>query len=132
MQDDPNDNLNKISEAAPIPKVLDYLARKGIAQVAVSYSGGNDDGHITEILVRYNDGAATHAALSSTEFMANFGEPLFEALCRPLDDKYYSWAGEFSAWGSLIWDAPSRKVFFDGKETEEIVINVDDIVYKEK
>lgn len=115
-------------------KVFELLAAKGAAKALVHYSGGHDEGGVnaiqlldkdeTEIgqieefygpeqvwnaeLKKYIDGPAP------TE-----EQELSKALCAPVYDKYYSFAGEYSVSGEVTWDVTTRKVAMTGEESFE-------------
>jgi len=113
--------------------VFDALKSKGVHKVEVHYSGGNDEGGVNQIELFDANGeniahmdeyyGATQQWDEATKKYVPSAPPTYdqrlsEALCAPVYDKYYSFAGDFYVNGILTWDVPNCKVNMRG--TEEV------------
>lgn len=107
-------------------RVFELLRKRSVTRAIVEYSGGNDEGgtdNITLVVALANGeeaktdlevwycggyqllGGGNYKRMSEP---ANEDQELSELLQGPVDDKYGSWAGEFSAYGTLTWDVETE------------------------
>lgn len=99
----------------------------GATMLEASYSGGNDEGGVDEIKLFDNvhnpvftpgmwitrePKEGEHAY--SQDGLVHEYHPLYEAVDNVLSLEYGSWAGEFSAWGTLFADSSTREVRREG------------------
>lgn len=111
--------------------VFAALKSKGVAKVEVHYSGGNDEGGVNQIELFDADGknighmdeyyGGTQQWDEATQkwipaAAPNDDQRLSEALCAPVYDKYYSFAGDFYVDGIVRWDVATEKVKMSGTE----------------
>lgn len=98
-------------------KVFALLKAKGAIKAVLSYNGGNDEGgvdDITLVLEGVDENGKNIEVDHPTQW--NGGEELAELLEGPVDSKYGSWAGDFSAYGTLTWDVEAGTVVMDDYE----------------
>lgn len=110
MHDDPN-------EARPKPNdyvaLLAFLERHNVVKVEVTYNGGHDSGTIEDVAIHRTPDAPAEVPQALNQVW------LYDALKQPVWDRYGSWAGEYSAWGALIWDVEEHRIYFEGTESTE-------------
>lgn len=102
------------------------------AAVEVTFQGGNDEGGVEDIYFMDADGNQTermqeyypsgtwnpetktmeYSSTASSDQILSFN------LCKPVYDKYYSFAGEFYVNGTVTWDVLNKAVTMNG--TEEV------------
>lgn len=110
-------------------EVFDLLHDRGIKKVVVSFDGGNDEGGVSSITLEHSDDttsemnewypSSTYDPETRTwkeSSPPSKDEELSKALCKPVYDKYSSFAGEFYVNGEVIWDVVSRKATMSGDE----------------
>ena len=94
------------------------LAELGAVKADVEFSGGHDEGGVDVITVTLGDGSK----LEMNDWPRNDQNEhwkVAELLALPVYDRYYSFAGEFSVHGNVVWDVTEKKVKMDGSETVE-------------
>ena len=98
-------------------KVFALLKARNAIKAVLSYNGGNDEGGVDDItltLEAVDENGKNIEVDYPTQW--NGGEFLAELLEGPVDSKYGSWAGEFSAYGTLTWDVLAGTVVMDDYE----------------
>ena len=114
-----------------VDKVLEYMQKVGAVRLEASYEGGNDEGGISGINVFVDkDGkdveqppwsAETGEVYPEGHF--NAGKPVtqydptgfWQSLDNILSTRYGSWAGDFSAYGTLFVDVQERRAWTEGE-----------------
>ena len=89
-------------------KVFALLKARGATKAVLSYNGGNDEGGVDEIVLSGPE--IDDIDLPTVWNASGADRELAELLEAPVDYKYGSWAGEFSAYGTLTWDATAGTV----------------------
>ena len=98
-------------------RVFAMLKTRGAIRAILSYNGGNDEGGVDEItLVLEGVDENGNNIVVNYPTQWDGGEELAKLLEGPVDSKYGSWAGEFSAYGTLTWDAEAGTVVMDDYE----------------
>jgi hypothetical protein len=100
-------------------RVFALLKARGATKAVLSYNGGNDEGGVDEIaLYSRLDGGDIQVPVDFPTVWNATGEDreLAELLEAPVDAKYGSWAGDFSAYGTLTWDVEKGTVVMDDYE----------------
>lgn len=119
----------------PRTEVFNRLTAMDIQRVEVEYSGGGDEGGVDTLTYYKNDGTfytEEERYYPDEEYNIQTGEYeplpppddieeilLNRALCEPVYDKYYSFAGDFYVSGKVVWNVKDKKVIMDDV-TEEI------------
>lgn len=113
-------------------KIFSTLKARNIVKVEVHYSGGDDEGGVNQIdlidtagkvehMEEYYDGYSKwNDATQRWEEPAPPTEEqlLSKSLCRPVYDRYGSFAGEFYVNGSVVWDVVAGTVKDSGVEEQ--------------
>ncbi len=112
------------------------LARKGATRAVLSFQGGHDEGSVESITLTLKSGEeveleAWYCAGYGMETDANGeyqwvplskpenqDEELSELLQGPIDERFGSWGGVGSTYGSLTWDVTSRTVVFNYEQDQ--------------
>ena len=108
--------------------MLEAVKEAGAAKLEASYSGGNDEGGVDDLKLIDADGKEMKAPDTWVErdpvpgdhaYRIRDGKvhdyhPLWEAADNMLSTEFGSWAGEFSAHGTLFADLKERKVWREG------------------
>lgn len=113
------------------------MTTKGVSRIEAYFSGGNDEGGVTNYIIYDTEGKAfldqpppegvtgpnrdiypfTHEEFyGHSDYWPKEGS-LASILEQPVDDEYGSWAGDFSANGACVWDLKTRKVTMRGEES---------------
>jgi len=102
-------------------KVFALLRARGATKAVLNYNGGNDEGGVDDItlFLPLASGEMHEVALQTQWSATGDDKVLAELLEAPVDAKYGSWAGEFSAYGSLVWDAEAGTVVMNDYLQEE-------------
>lgn len=100
-------------------KAWEMLAEIGAVKADVEFSGGHDEGGVDGIAITLGDGSRLDTCDWPRDEEKNPHWRLAELLALPVYDKYYSFAGEFSVHGNVVWDVAEKKVMMDGSETVE-------------
>ena len=92
---------------------LDALAAQG-KEIKVTWEGGNDSGGYSLFI----DGVEV-----------NYGDEAYDEIVDPISDNvdYGSWAGDFSADGSVVYDSEQGGFIGEGRDTESQTCELDDI-----
>lgn len=89
------------------------VAQRGAAKAEVRFSGGNDEGGVDEI--RFLN--AADEVISVENDWNEFEYPgALAPLCRPVEEQYMGFSGEFYVWGEVVWDLAARTVTMSGDE----------------
>ena len=112
-------------------QVFQALRERGAAKAVVKFSGGNDEGGCEgiefydqlgnpagEMEEHWGDSEWDPVKQKYVEKPLTKEQKLSKALCAPVYDKYYSFAGDFYVYGQVVWDVSAGKVTMDG--TEEV------------
>src|SRR5262245_50336062 len=91
-------------------KLFDAMRQHGIAYLEAHYSGGNDEGGVDEVRNMKDDRGET-VTIENIDWQ----HPLTEACDGMLSTEFYSWAGEFSAYGVLFADLKEGRVWREGQ-----------------
>jgi hypothetical protein len=90
-----------------VRQCIDELTKLGAVRLEATYSGGNDEGGVDEIQI-------FNAADEALAFEGNWEHPLQEAANDLLSTEFYTWAGEFYAYGTLHVDVVTGKARREG------------------
>ena len=111
-------------------QVFAELRKRGIAKVVVGFSGGGDEGGCDGITLFNGEGVKI--GVLEEEFNNEQYDPatkkwvrkelsgdaaLSEALCKPVYDKYCTFAGEFHVHGEVVWDVDKGEAKMSGSES---------------
>jgi hypothetical protein len=101
-------------------RVFGMLREQGAIKAVLSYNGGNDEGGVDDItLVLEGVDASGKNIEVNYPTQWDGGEDLAELLEKPVEEKYGSWAGDFSAYGTLTWDVEAGTVILDDYEQSD-------------
>jgi len=118
------------SQGTAKSNLLSALRETGGVRLEASYSGGNDEGGVNGITVldekgekidvpdmilrprKDSDGSWVHA---NEDGLVQDYHPLWKAAAAMLATEFYTWAGEFSAWGTLFATTADSKVWREGE-----------------
>ena len=102
-------------------RVFALLAARGATKAVLSYNGGNDEGGVDQISLHIPtaEGEFKEVDLPCHWNAQGDDRELAELLEAPVDAKYGSWAGDFSAYGTLTWDRIAGTVIMDDYEQSE-------------
>jgi hypothetical protein len=109
-------------------ELLKAVSDVGATRLEARYSGGNDEGGVDDVVLFDKAGAEIEAPESFTERDPRPGDsewairngkvseyhPLWRAADDMLATEFGSWAGEFSAYGTLYADTKENRVWRDG------------------
>lgn len=98
-------------------QALQVLAKEGIVEAHVHFSGGNDEGGPDSVTFVKADGSKEEAAWWGND---SIDSELLEALAQPIFNKYYSFAGDFYVHGSVVWDVTKGTVEMSGDESQYV------------
>lgn len=116
---------------APFNKrtAMALLAERGAKAATVSFSGGNDEGGVDDVILVFADDS-TERVTSTYEGWGDrkveltpeqqADNALVEALSAPVYEKYYSFAGEFYVSGAVEYDVLADTVKFAGEESNMV------------
>lgn len=93
------------------------MEKRGAIKAIIEFSGGHDEGGADAITLTMGDGSK-----ESLETWRNENDDegrLITYLQDPLYDRWGSFAGEFSVYGTIEWNVTTRKVTLDGSESVE-------------
>lgn len=99
-------------------RVLADLKARGVSKAVLDYNGGNDEGGVDGITFYMVDSDVPVDFPIQWEGTGDDKE-LARLLEGPVDSKYGSWAGEFSAYGTLTWDVGANTVVMDDHVQDE-------------
>lgn len=120
------------SEATAKRSLFEVMKENGAAYLEAHYSGGNDEGGVDSIdVLKDADGNAIPIpeqwitrepkegdnAWSIRDGKVHEYHPLYEAADEMLSTEFGSWAGEFSAYGTLFADVKAGKVWRAGEQS---------------
>lgn len=94
-------------------KVFEMLKARGATKAVLHYQGGNDEGGVDDVHLFIRPAVGGEPISVDLDPYSYSGGPdaeLVALLEEPIDSKYGSWAGEFSAYGTLTWDAEAGTV----------------------
>lgn len=113
-------------------RAFELLRKKGAIRAVCSYNGGNDEGGVDQITLFFPPTAEDEEPIQDLEVWYCGGytytadgtyqpastartedQELSEILQGPVDEKYGTWAGDFSAYGTLTWDVATGEVVMD-------------------
>lgn len=109
--------------------LLKALREAGGVRLEASYSGGNDEGGVTDFKVFDAEGKELDLPETITrerrpgdqdwyvreDGLVHEMHPVWQAADDMLSTEFYTWAGEFSAWGTLFADLTTGKVWREGE-----------------
>ena len=101
-------------------KLFAFIKSKGGNKCVIRFSGGNDEGGCHDIVIQKDD--TVICQLHEDYWPEDSGREqtpenaLVRGLCRPVYDKYYTFAGEYSVTGEVIWDTTTKTVKMKGCE----------------
>ena len=93
--------------------IFSFITAKGGDECVVHFTGGHDEGGVETIEIR-KKGMVVEELDEYPEDPVE--EKIMEEIIRPMYDKYYTFAGEFSVDGFVIWDCDSKTVKIQGSE----------------
>lgn len=91
-------------------KLFTAMREHGIDYLEARYSGGNDEGGVDEIEVMKDSRGET-----VTIEKLNWEHPLTEAVDGMLSTEFGSWAGDYTAYGTLFAKVSENKVWRSGQ-----------------
>lgn len=111
--------------------IFDEMRKLGADYLEASYSGGNDEGGLDDVVLfrraaprlrkdvesKTVDGTLTkmqQIALPEPGYI-DYEHPLHDALSELLSLDFGSWAGDFSAYGTVYADIPSNRIWRQGE-----------------
>jgi hypothetical protein len=102
-------------------RVFALLKARNATKAVLRYNGGNDEGGVDEITLFVPN---VNGEIDEVDFPCAWNAPgedreLSELLEAPVDAKYGTWAGDFSAYGTLTWDVEAGTVVMDDYEQSE-------------
>jgi len=119
-------SMSNISRA----RAFQILRQRGVIRAELTYSGGDDEGSVNDIqLIK-----PIESMIEST-LGYNLSLPLAPDGCRqgegaaaedvelarilewPIHDRFGSWSGDYSAYGTLVWTVEGETVVMDVSET---------------
>lgn len=117
------------SQGTAKANLLAALRETGGVRLEASYSGGNDEGGVTGMKILDADGnqlevpdtitRPPHADdpkwLIREDGLVHDDHPVWRAADEMLATEFYTWAGEFSAWGTLYATTADGKVWREGE-----------------
>jgi hypothetical protein len=118
------------------------LARQGVAKAVVNFSGGGDEGGVDSIEL-YNAAGENFREMQEhypnqrwnpatrsydPETGLTIEQELSVALCKPVYDKYHSFAGEFHVHGTVTWEVAAGTCKMNGAESVETYEDFDEDV----
>ena len=112
-----NERRSMTVDPATKNRVFAMLKEQGAIKAVLSYNGGNDEGgvdDITLVLESVDEGGKNIEVDYPGQW--DGGGELAELLEGPVSFKYGSWAGDFSAYGTLTWDVEAGTVVMDDYE----------------
>lgn len=95
--------------------LFEAMKEHGVSYLEASYSGGNDEGGVNDVEVM-KDADGGEITIESM----NWQHPLQEACDRMLSVDFGSWAGDFSASGTLYADRKENKVWRRGETSKYV------------
>jgi len=113
-------------------EVFAELEKRGIKRVEVEFSGGGDEGGCDSVCLIDTEGKTSelkeHWGTYGSDWMpdASADDILSMALCKPVYDKYYSFAGEFHVSGTVVWDVVAKTCKMNGQESVETYESFED------
>ena len=99
--------------------VFALLSARNAFKAVLSYNGGNDEGGVEDITLHVMN---ENGEVSEVDFPCRWDaaegddKELATLLEGPVDAKYGSWAGDFSAYGTLTWDRDTGTVVMNDYE----------------
>lgn len=103
------------SAAQARANLLKAVREAGASRIEASYSGGNDEGGVDSVKAFDASGAEVEIAYDENH---EWGGALYEAANDMLATEFGSWAGDFSAYGTLYADLKEGRVWRDGSVQE--------------
>jgi hypothetical protein len=102
-------------------RLVNEMTRLRAGRLEADYSGGNDEGGVQGIHLFGRDGNRIEGSYS-------WDSPIWALADELLSTKYGSWAGDWSAYGTLIVDAREHRAWTEGQlqvyEADEDPVNV--------
>ena len=93
------------------------MEKRGAINATIEFSGGHDEGGADSITLTMGDGSKE--SLETWRAENDDEGRLITYLQDQLYDRWGSFAGEFSVYGTIEWDVTERKVVLDGSESVE-------------
>ena len=93
-------------------QLFDFFDQKGILSMTMVFSGGNDSGGIDDFIIETKD-----YSIISTNGINNSN--IYTVLCKPIDEGFGTFCGEYRVDGRVFWDVENRKVHMYGQTTGE-------------
>lgn len=113
-------------------EVFSWIIEQGAVKAIVEFSGGGDEGGVENIYLEDDKGQRIkefkefydHSAkynwdtdkYESTHILT-IDERVNQTLCKPVYDKYYSFAGDFHVNGTVVWDAVNKTCKMEGSKS---------------
>ena len=111
-------------------EVFGTLVELGVGKVRVTFSGGNDEGGVDNITLISATDASKNVDVSmwsrDPDLDPRVTDELIKALGEPVYGRYSTFAGEFTVYGVVTWDVPSRRCFFEGQESTYVPLDEPD------
>lgn len=116
-------------------EVYDWIKAQGASKAIVHFQGGGDEGGVENIELMsagetqcirtleefYDDGRVWNSQTRQWDRTRELTleEKVRKALCKPVYDKYHTFAGEFYVNGTVVWDADKHSCKLSGQESVE-------------
>lgn len=100
-----------------LSQLLPLLEEKGVALLAAQYAGGNDEGGVEDITL-YADLAKSDEGVTGKqplEYDGGYQDPIWDLCGQILSTQYGSWAGDWSASGTLYVDVAAKHCWKSGQ-----------------
>lgn len=122
-------------------EVFDALEKRGVKTAQVHFSGGDDSGSIEYIMLHMPDGTTVELPVPNWYYQYSNGkcqvmrsvpkadgswesvpyvpmpdDELADGLMEPVENRYGSFAGDYSVDGNVMWDVKERKAKFEVTE----------------
>lgn len=110
--------------------IFDWIKSKGGDKCFASYSGGEDEGFVEGVQIRKGNDLVCmleHTGYELTFFDGKWmrknptqDDIMIDLVCEPIFNRYGSFAFEGYVDGYVLWDAETRRMVLNGKETETV------------
>lgn len=111
-----------------LPDLIAAIEEAGADLMEAVYSGGNDEGGVDDVLLyrRFEENGEEQRV--QIAYAGGWSDPVWELANEMMSSKYYSWAGEFEASGTLYCDTREKHAWTDGSEMVWVDADVSDTI----
>lgn len=99
-----------------LPDLIAAIEEAGADLMEAGYSGGNDEGGVDDIILyrRFEENGEEQRV--QIAYAGSWSDPVWELANEMMSSKYYTWAGEFEASGTLYCDTREKHAWCEGGE----------------